>query len=188
MFNLIMINRLFSLLFLILFFPLLMIVALIIIISNGFPIFYKQKRIGLNNVEFWIYKFRTMKKSVADIPTHLIDKNQQLYIYGGLLLRKFSMDEFPQLINILKGEMTFIGPRPALYNQIDLIKLRTEIGIHKLRPGITGWAQVNGRDLLSISQKVKLDKYYLDHQSLSLDLKIFFKTIHQIISPKGISN
>ena len=187
-FNIIMISRLLSLLLLILLSPLFLIVALIIIIDNGFPVFFKQKRIGINNSKFWVYKFRTMKKSVADISTHLIDKNQQLYTYSGPLLRKFSIDELPQLINIFKGEMVFIGPRPALYNQNDLIQLRTEVGVHTLMPGVTGWAQVNGRDELSIPDKVAMDKYYLVHKSVLLDLKIIFMTIKQVVVPRGVSH
>ena len=105
-----------------------------------------------------------MKNDVNDIATHLLDERDFLYIFFGPFLRKLSLDELPQLINIFKGDMVFIGPRPALYNQNDLIKMRTQVGIHRLMPGVTGWAQVNGRDKLSIQDKVKMDEYYLKNQ------------------------
>ena len=118
-----MFSRIIGLSLLLLFSPVFLIIAIVIIIDDGYPIFFRQKRIGVNNTEFFVYKFRTMKKNTPDIPTHLIDENQKLFIRIGPILRKFSIDELPQLINILIGEMTFIGPRPALYNQDDLIKL-----------------------------------------------------------------
>ena len=165
--------------------PLFLLIGLIIIVDDGFPILFKQKRVGQKNSHFLIYKFRTMKKGTPDIPTHLLN-NQNLYTISGPFLRKFSFDELPQLVNIIKGEIKFIGPRPALYNQDDLIKLRSEKGIHNIKPGITGWSQVNGRDNLSIIEKVKLDEYYYNNKSVFLDLKIIIKTITQIFSPKGI--
>ena len=129
-----------------------------------------------------------MKKNMTDIPTHLLKEGRSYITYIGVILRKLSMDELPQLINILKGEMVFIGPRPLLHNQDDLIDLRTAAGIHTLTPGVTGWAQVNGRDDLSIEKKVELDKYYFDHKSILLDLKILFMTMYQIIFSRGISH
>jgi O-antigen biosynthesis protein WbqP len=145
--------------------PIIILVAVIIIIDDGFPIFFTQKRIGENNNHFWIYKFRTMKTDTPDIATHLVKNGTSLYTSIGPFLRKFSFDELPQLFNILKGDMIFIGPRPALYNQDDLIELRTQAGVDRLIPGVTGWAQVNGRDELSIPEKVKMDEYYLKNQS-----------------------
>ena len=127
-----------------------------------------------------------MKRDTPDIPTHLIDDNQRLYIRNGEFLRKSSIDELPQLINILKGEMAFIGPRPALYNQNDLIQLRTKVGIHELMPGITGWAQVNGRDRLAIKDKVEMDLVYLKNQSLLLDIKILFLTILKVFKSENV--
>ena len=167
--------------------PFLFIIYILNILDTGTPAFFKQKRIGLNNSTFLLYKFRTMKNNTPDIPTHLIKDSQNNYTFLGPLFRKLSIDELPQLVNIIKGEMVFVGPRPALHNQDDLVKLRTEVGIHKLMPGVTGWAQVNGRDLLSIQDKVKCDKYYLDNQSFFLDMKIIFITTFQIFNPKGIS-
>ena len=168
--------------------PIFALVALAIIIDDGFPVFFRQRRIGINNDEFWIYKFRTMKKETPDIPTHLVKEEQDYNTIIGPILRKLSIDELPQLINIVKGEMVFVGPRPALYNQDNLIKLRTEKNIHNLKPGVTGWAQVNGRDELSIPEKVKLDEYYLQNKSIILDIKILFMTGFQVIFPKGVSH
>ena len=168
--------------------PIFALVALAIIIDDGFPVFFRQRRIGINNDEFWIYKFRTMKKDTPDIATHLVKEARDYNTVIGPILRKLSIDELPQLINIVKGEMVFVGPRPALYNQDNLIKLRTEKNIHNLKPGVTGWAQVNGRDELSIPEKVKLDEYYLKNKSIILDIKILFMTGFQVIFPKGVSH
>ena len=181
-------NKIISILLLICLFPIFAIVALAIIIDDGFPVFFKQKRIGKNNVNFMIYKFRTMKKETPDIPTHLVNQTQEYSTNIGPILRKLSIDELPQLINILKGEMVLVDPRPALYNQGDLIKLRTEKDIHKLKPGVTGWAQVNGRDELRIPEKVKLDEYYLQNKSFWLNIKILFMTGVQVLFPKGVSH
>ena len=181
-------TKLFSLLLLICLSPIFAIVALVIIMGDGFPIFFRQRRIGINNDEFWIYKFRTMKKETPDIPTHLVKDTQDYNTVIGPILRKLSIDELPQLINILNGEMVFVGPRPALHNQDDLKTLRTEKGLHKLKPGITGWAQINGRDELGIPEKVKLDEYYLQNKSFWLNIKILFMTGVQVLFPKGVSH
>ena len=129
-----------------------------------------------------------MKKDTPDIATHLVNGSHSLYTGIGPFLRKFSIDELPQLINIVKGDMTFIGPRPALYNQDDLVELRTQVGVHRLVPGVTGWAQVNGRDKLSIPDKVKMDIYYLENQSLLLDIKIIFMTVLKVFKTEGVSH
>ena len=129
-----------------------------------------------------------MKKNTPNIATHLMGKSKNVYTVLGPILRKLSLDEIPQLINIIKGEMVFIGPRPALYNQSDLIKSRTAKGVDKLMPGITGWAQINGRDNLTIEQKVNLDYHYLQNKSLSLDIKIIFLTIIKVFQADNISN
>ena len=129
-----------------------------------------------------------MKKGTPDIPTHLMKDENSLDTAIGPFLRKFSIDELPQLINIVKGDMTFIGPRPALYNQDDLVELRTKAGVETLLPGITGWAQVNGRDELSIPDKVKMDIYYLENQSLWLDIKIIFMTVLKVFKTEGVSH
>jgi len=127
-----------------------------------------------------------MKKDTPDIPTHLVNDSDSLYTAIGPFLRKYSIDELPQLINIVKGDMIFIGARPALYNQDDLIELRTQTGVHTLMPGVSGWAQVNGRDELSIQEKVKMDIYYLENQSLWLDIKILFMTVFKVFKTEGV--
>jgi len=183
-----MINRFIAVLLLIILAPIFIIIALIIIIDDGFPVFYHQKRVGTNNINFSIFKFRTMQNDLPDIPTHLVQNPDLLNTKTGSILRKLSLDEFPQLLNIVKGDMVFIGPRPALHNQDDLIELRTEANIHQLKPGITGWAQVNGRDELSILDKVIYDQYYLQNQSLSLDIKIIILTVFKVIGMKSVSH
>ena len=188
MYNLTMISRLIGLLLLIFLSPFFLIISLIIYIDDGFPAFYKQKRIGKNNAKFTVFKFRTMKKDIPEIPTHLVKDPQQFYTRSGPFIRKLSIDELPQLINIIKGNMVFVGPRPALHNQDDLVELRTRVGIHVLMPGVTGWAQVNGRDELSIPVKVQFDEYYLKNRSWLLDLKIVFLTLLRVLGMKGVSH
>lgn len=166
--------------------PLLLIISLVIKLDSKGPALFRQRRIGRNNQEFVLYKFRTMRTETPDVATHLL-KNAQSYITPfGKFLRKSSLDELPQLFNILKGDMTFIGPRPALYNQHDLIDLRTRCGVHRLRPGVSGWAQVNGRDCLEISEKVSYDFDYLERQSLAMDIKILFFTILKVLRADGV--
>ena len=145
-----MINRFIAFLFLLLLSPFFLIVGLLIFIQDGFPVFFKQKRVGVNYSFFYIYKFRTMKKDTPNVATHLLTNPEQYLLKIGALLRKLSLDELPNLINIIQGEMVFVGPRPALYNQDDLMALRVAAGVDKLIPGITGWAQINGRDELSL--------------------------------------
>ncbi len=181
-------NKFFSLILIILLSPLFLIIAIVIYLIDGFPVIFRQTRIGKNNREFTIYKFRTMTKNMDDIPTHLLKKDNSCYIRGGVMIRKYSLDELPQLFNILRGDMVFIGPRPALYNQSDLIEKRTVLGINKIIPGITGWAQVNGRDDIDINQKVKLDKYYLQNKSYLFDTKIVLLTILKIITSVNVKN
>ena len=156
--------------------------------TDGLPIFFKQRRIGMRNKEFLMTKFRTMKKDTPNIATHLLNEPKKYYLKGANILRKLSLDELPNLLNIMKGQMVFIGPRPALYNQYDLIKARTEKGIDNLIPGITGWAQINGRDEISIEEKVKLDEYYLINRSLSLNIQILFQTIWYAATGKNVSH
>ena len=181
-------TKLYSLILMICLSPIFLVVAIAIKLDDGSPILFRQKRVGKKNVHFWIYKFRTMKKDTLDIPTHLIKDEISLYTFIGPILRKFSFDELPQLFNILKGEMVFFGPRPALYNQKNLVELRTKVGIHKLMPGISGWAQVNGRDELSILKKVKMDEYYLKNQSFWLDIKILYMTVIKVFKTEGVSH
>ena len=129
-----------------------------------------------------------MQKNTPDLATDKLKDPQTFFLRSGSFLRKSSLDEIPQLINIIKGDMVFIGPRPALFNQVDLIKFRTKLGVHKLIPGITGWAQVNGRDNLTIEKKVNFDSFYYQNKSLLLDLKIILKTIIKVIKSGGVSH
>lgn len=178
---------LFSLIIIILTLPLTIFICVAISITSPGPIFFKQKRIGLFCKSFKIYKFRTMYNDAPkDIPTHLLESPDKYITDIGKFLRKTSLDELPQLINVLKGEMSFVGPRPALYNQYDLIELRERYNINAVRPGITGWAQINGRDELSIPQKVEYDRYYIDHMSICLNVRILFITVIHAFLQKGI--
>ena len=183
-----MFNRLFGLIVLIILSPVFLAVTLAIFIEDGPSIFFKQKRVGVNYTFFNIYKFRSMKKNTPNVATHLLE-NPESYLLGiGGLLRKLSLDELPNLINIIKGEMLFVGPRPALYNQDDLMALRVTAGVDKLKPGITGWAQVNGRDEISIEQKVAFDLEYLARKSFWFDFKIFVLTVTSVISGRGVEH
>jgi len=146
------------------------------------PIFV-QIRVGKDKKAFKLLKFRTMKCDTPSLASHLINK-RSLTKFGGIL-RSLKIDELPQLWSVLVGDMSLIGPRPSLHNQYDLIKMRTDLGIHKLRPGITGWAQINGRDDVKLEKKVSFDEYYLRNYSFKLDLKIFFLTIYKILIIEG---
>ena len=183
-----MLNRIAALISLIILSPIFIIVGLLIFIQDGFPLFFKQKRVGVNYSFFYIYKFRTMKKDTPNVATHLLVNPDQYLLKIGALLRKLSLDELPNLINIIKGEMVFVGPRPALYNQDDLMALRVAAGVDKLIPGITGWAQVNGRDELSLEQKVALEKEYLQKKSLIIDFQILIKTFTNVLFSKGVTH
>ena len=176
-----------SLLGIILLSPLLLILALLIKCTSPGPVLFRQKRVGKNKTYFEILKFRSMRIDAPhDVPTHLLQNAQSAITPIGHFLRKTSLDELPQLFNILLGQMSVIGPRPALWNQYDLIAERDRYGANRLTPGLTGWAQVNGRDELPIPVKAKLDGYYAEHLSFSLNLKIFFKTIANVFSGAGI--
>jgi O-antigen biosynthesis protein WbqP len=168
--------------------PVFLIVMLFILMDDGFPIFFTQKRVGINYTLFTLYKFRTMKKNTPNVATHLLENPAQYVLKVGSVLRKLSLDELPNLINIVKGDMVFVGPRPALYNQDDLMALRVKVGVDKLIPGITGWAQVNGRDEISIQEKVKLEKEYLESKSFCFDLKIIVLTITSVLGSKGVTH
>ena len=183
-----MLNRLFALILLLTLSPLFLLVAIFIFIEDGIPIFFKQKRVGINYTFFNIYKFRSMKKNTPNVATHLLENPVQYLLKIGGLLRKLSLDELPNLINIIKGEMVFVGPRPALYNQDDLMELRIKAGVDKLTPGITGWAQINGRDEISLEEKVSLEKVYLEKKSLIFDFKIIMLTFSNIVFSKGVSH
>ena len=167
--------------------PLFLILALWIKMDSKGPVFFKQKRIGINRSFFQIYKFRTMlSETPSDMPTHLLDNPDAFITRSGRFLRKTSLDELPQLINILKGEMAVIGPRPALWNQEDLADERDKHDANDVLPGLTGWAQINGRDELPIKDKAQLDGEYIRNMSFSFDVKCFFGTILSIIKSDGV--
>lgn len=168
--------------------PVFLTLALIVFIEDRSPIFFKQKRIGLNYTFFYIYKFRSMKKNTPNVATHLLENPRQYLLKIGVFIRKTSLDELPNLINIIKGDMVFVGPRPALYNQDDLMALRVAAGVDKLKPGITGWAQVNGRDEISIEDKVGLEKEYLERKSFWFDLVILVRTFTSVLGSKGVAH
>ena len=163
-------------------------VASIVRLTSKGPVLYWSDRIRKNNIIFRMPKFRSMLVDTPDVATHLLDNPDSYLSPIGSFLRSTSLDELPQLYSILKGDMSFVGPRPALYNQDDLIALRTEKGVDKLLPGITGWAQVNGRDELSIPDKVALDVEYLNRQSFWFDMKILWMTFLQVVNRDGVSH
>ncbi len=165
--------------------PMLIIAVLVKADSRG-PVLYWSDRIGASNTIFKMPKFRTMRMNTPAVATHLLSNPESYVTPAGAFLRKFSLDELPQLWSILKGDMSFIGPRPALFNQDDLIKLRTEKGIHKLVPGVTGWAQVNGRDDISIPEKVNYELFYLKNKSFLMDLKILYLTALKVTRAEGV--
>jgi O-antigen biosynthesis protein WbqP len=172
---------------LILFVPVLLVAVAVCVTSKG-PALYWSDRLGRNNVIFKMPKFRSMRLGTPAVATHLLADARLHLTPIGSFLRKSSLDELPQLWSILAGDMSFVGPRPALFNQKDLIALRTEQGVHTLVPGLTGWAQVNGRDELSIPDKVKLDLAYLQHQSLWLDIRILWLTFAKVLKRDGVSH
>lgn len=167
---------------------LLIIISLLLFYETRGKVIYFSKRIGINSEFFFMPKFRTMRLETPQVATHLLEKPEQYLTSLGKFLRKTSLDELPQLISILYGDMSLVGPRPALFNQYDLIEKRKIMGIDKIKPGITGWAQINGRDDISIDEKIKMDHYYLNKKSIILDVKIIFLTILNIFKFKNISH
>ncbi len=172
---------------LILFFPIILAAILVKATSKG-TVLYWSDRVGENNKVFKMPKFRSMKVDTPAVATHLLENPTSALTPIGNFLRKSSLDELPQLWSILKGDMSFVGPRPALFNQDDLIALRTEQGVDKLMPGLTGWAQINGRDELPIPQKVDLDVEYLHKQSFRFDIKILWLTFLKVLRRDGVSH
>lgn len=167
--------------------PMLFMVLLVKLTSPG-SVLYWSDRVGRHNVTFKMPKFRTMRVDTPAVATHLLNNPDQFLTPIGKFLRKSSLDELPQLISILRGDMSFVGPRPALYNQDDLIELRTQKGIHLLTPGLTGWAQINGRDELPIPTKVDFDEYYLKNRSFVLDIRIIFLTFLKVVKSEGVTH
>jgi len=167
--------------------PLLLLIAILIKLDSEGPVLFKQKRIGMHKTHFYMLKFRTMRiDSPKDVPTHLLENPDQWITRVGKFLRKTSLDELPQLFNIIKGEMSIIGPRPALWNQDDLIAERDKYGANDVRPGLTGWAQVNGRDELPIEVKARYDGEYVQKMSFMFDLKCLLKTVVSVIKGEGV--
>jgi O-antigen biosynthesis protein WbqP len=183
-----MLNRFSAIILLIILSPLLLFTALAIFIEDGSPILLKQRRVGINYIFFNIFKFRSMKMNTPHVATHLLTNPEKYLLKIGKFIRKKSLDELPNLINIIKGEMVFVGPRPALYNQDDLMELRVATGVARLKPGITGWAQINGRDEISIHEKVKLEQEYLQKKSILFDIEILIKTFTNVLMSKGVSH
>lgn len=171
----------------VLFVPIILVALCVRLTSEG-PIIYWSSRVGRNNTLFKMPKFRTMRIDTPALATHLLTNPEQFLTSAGSFLRKSSLDELPQLWSIIKGDMSFVGPRPALFNQDDLVALRTRYGVEKLLPGLTGWAQINGRDELPIPDKVKLDVNYMNNQSFWLDLKIIFLTFLRVLRRDGVQH
>ncbi|MFX3959461.1 sugar transferase [Streptococcus suis] len=167
--------------------PILLLIALAIKLDSRGPVLFKQKRVGKNKKHFMIYKFRSMYVDApSDMPTHLLKDPTAMITKVGAFLRKTSLDELPQLFNIFKGEMAIVGPRPALWNQYDLVEERDKYRANDIRPGLTGWAQINGRDELEIDEKSKLDGYYVENMGLLLDIKCFFGTFISVAKSEGV--
>lgn len=173
--------------FIILAFPMALVAILVRVTSKG-PALYWSKRVGKNNSLFLMPKFRSMRIETPQVATHLLADPQSHLTPIGNFIRKSSLDELPQLFSVFKGDMSFVGPRPALFNQDDLIALRTSVGVHQLKPGITGWAQINGRDEIPIPEKVKFDEYYLKKMNLWFDIKILFLTFKKVLFRDGITH
>jgi O-antigen biosynthesis protein WbqP len=166
--------------------PAMAIIAVAIRLTSPGPAIYWSRRVGRNNRLFWMPKFRTMYVGAPEVATHLLIESRKWITPVGRWLRKTSLDELPQLWSILVGDMSFVGPRPALFNQHDLIQLRTQAGVHTLRPGLTGWAQIHGRDELSVPMKVVLDTFYLQNRSFWLDLYILVTTAAKVVRGEGV--
>jgi len=166
--------------------PLFLIIGVMIKINSKGPVFFTQMRIGKNNELFKFYKFRSMRMGTPNVATDKLDSSKSYITTSGKILRKTSLDELPQIINIFKGEMAFVGPRPALFNQYELKELRTKAGVHALLPGVTGLAQINGRDNNNDYEKTRHDSDYLNNKSLWLDMRIVFRTVFKVLRAEGI--
>jgi len=183
-----MMDRLFAFLGLVFLSPLFLLLAVWIKLDSKGPVLFQQRRVGQYQRHFSLIKFRTMRDDTpAEVPTHQMHKASSYITKSGRFLRKTSLDELPQLLNVIKGDMALVGPRPALWNQDDLIALREQQGVHQVKPGITGYAQVQGRDELAIVEKAALDAYYVKHQSWWLDLKILLLTVFAVLQTKGVA-
>lgn len=176
-----------SLVLILMLLPLFLIVSIVIAIDAGSPVIYKQYRVGKDNKLFYIYKFRTMKNNTRLAATKDLTEADSVITKSGRFLRKTSLDELPQLFNVLKGDMSFVGPRPLIPEEKEIRVIRKKYNIYSVRPGITGWAQVNGRDMLSDEEKALFDKEYIDKQSIAFDIKIMFKTVMVVLKRENIA-
>ena len=175
-----------SLLLIIISSPVFLIVALIVLIDSGHPVIFKQYRVGKGNKLFYIYKFRTMRVNTRNASTDELEEAEQVITKSGRILRKTSLDELPQLFNVLTGKMSFVGPRPLIPEEKEIRQIRKEYNVYSVRPGITGLAQVNGRDMLSAEEKALFDKEYVEKQSFIFDMKILFKTVLVVLKRENI--
>lgn len=176
-----------SLLLIIVLFPVFVLVSLIVLIDAGTPVIFRQYRVGKDNKLFYIYKFRTMRRNTRNAATADLTDSEKYITKSGKILRKTSLDELPQLFNVLIGDMSFVGPRPLIPEEKEIRELRKKYNVYSVRPGITGWAQINGRDKLSIEEKALFDKEYIDKQSTLFDIKILFKTVLVVLKRENIA-
>jgi len=183
-----MLERLIAALLFIFIFPLLILITLLIKLESKGPAIFWSRRIGINSEEFFMPKFRTMRQNTPQVATHLLQDPNKYITYMGRLLRKTSFDELPQLYSIIYGKMSFVGPRPALFNQYDLIELRKKYKLDTILPGLTGWAQVNGRDEISIDDKITLERDYLTRKSTMLDFYIIWLTFKKVFKREDVSH
>ncbi len=175
-----------SLILLIILSPLFLIVSLIIIIDDGMPVIFSQTRVGRGNELFSIYKFRTMKNGTRNVASGNLEESGECITKSGRFLRKTSIDEFPQLVNILTGKMSFVGPRPLIPEETEIRALREKYNVYSVRPGMTGLAQINGRDNLTVEEKAEFDRQYVENRTLLLDIKIMFKTVFAVLTGKDV--
>ena len=179
-------DRLIALIVIVLVFPILLVSFIIVWLEDGRPVLFKQERLGQNNIPFVFFKLRSMKRETPQISSNQLENPEQYLLKSGKWFRKLSIDELPNLFNIFKGDMLFIGPRPLLASELKLNQLRDHYGINTLKPGLTGWAQVNGRDNISLDRKVALERYYLRHKSIKLKILIVLKSIIIVIRSTGV--
>ncbi|MBR3781157.1 MAG: sugar transferase [Clostridia bacterium] len=176
-----------SLLLIIILFPLFLLISLIVLIDAGSPVIFRQYRVGKDNKLFYIFKFRTMRRGVKNVATANLKNSEKFITRSGRFLRKTSLDELPQLVNVLLGDMSFVGPRPLIPEEKEIRALRKKYNVYSVRPGITGWAQINGRDNLTDEEKALFDKEYIDKQSIWFDIKILFRTVFVVLKRENIS-
>jgi O-antigen biosynthesis protein WbqP len=183
-----MFNRLFAFILLVVLLPLFVFISLFILFIDGWPIIFRQKRMGAFNKSFVIYKFRTMKHGTPNVSSRELAQPSSVLFFGSKYIRKMSLDELPNLINIIKGDMVFVGPRPIILEEHELISKRIEAGLESLKPGVTGWAQINGRDQISLERKVELDYEYFCRKSIYFDFYIILLTIPKVLFKKDVSH